>query len=48
MNISTPEQSGNASWLGRAAGLGADWWSVIVTGVVVLLAVFDALPKIPW
>jgi hypothetical protein len=28
--------------------IGVDWWAVIVAGVFVLLAVADALPKIPW
>lgn len=28
--------------------VGVDWWAVIVAGVFVLLAVADALPKIPW
>ncbi|MFE3225337.1 hypothetical protein [Nocardia sp. NPDC059228] len=28
--------------------VGADWWSVIVSGVVTVLAVFGVLPKIPW
>ncbi|RJO78015.1 hypothetical protein D5S18_07080 [Nocardia panacis] len=28
--------------------IGADWWSVIIGGVVTLLAIFDALPRIPW
>ena len=32
----------------RTGGLGLDWWATIVAGVVVLLAVLDVLPKIPW
>ncbi|MDR7172750.1 hypothetical protein J2W56_006516 [Nocardia kruczakiae] len=28
--------------------IGVDWWAVIVAGAFVLLAVADALPKIPW
>ena len=28
--------------------IGVDWWAVIVAGFFVLLAVADALPKIPW
>ncbi|MBF6176228.1 hypothetical protein [Nocardia blacklockiae] len=28
--------------------IGVDWWAVMVAGVFVLLAVADALPKIPW
>ncbi|GAB0105124.1 hypothetical protein JMUB6875_41020 [Nocardia sp. JMUB6875] len=44
-----PETSGARPSLPDALGrLGADWWSVIVSGVVVALAVFNALPKIPW
>jgi hypothetical protein len=30
------------------AGIGVDWWATIVAGVLVVLAVFDVLPKIPW
>ncbi|WP_405489957.1 hypothetical protein [Nocardia sp. NBC_00511] len=44
-----PEPSGTRpSRLDALGSLGADWWSVIVSGVVVVLAVFDLLPKIPW
>ncbi|WP_433564926.1 hypothetical protein ACQP1O_06315 [Nocardia sp. CA-151230] len=44
-----PETSAARPSLPDALGrLGADWWSVIVSGVVTVLAVFDALPKIPW
>ncbi|MEC3956759.1 hypothetical protein VMT65_27240 [Nocardia sp. CDC153] len=43
-----PERSGRPSWPDTLGRLGADWWSVIVAGVVVVLAVFDVLPKIPW
>ncbi|NKY46569.1 hypothetical protein [Nocardia cerradoensis] len=28
--------------------IGVDWWAVIVAGAFVLLAVANALPKIPW
>ena len=34
--------------IGRAQRIGLDWWSVIVAGVVVALAVAGLLPKIPW
>ncbi|MFF0610995.1 hypothetical protein ACFYUD_20265 [Nocardia tengchongensis] len=40
----TTARSAQLDTLGR---LGADWWSVIVSGVVVVLAVLGALPKIP-
>ncbi|MEV6064999.1 hypothetical protein AB0L82_00465 [Nocardia sp. NPDC052001] len=44
-----PESSGaRSSWLDALGRLGADWWSVIVAGVATVLAIFDALPKIPW
>lgn len=44
-----PETSGaRPSWLDALGRLGADWWSVIVAGAVTVLAVLDALPKIPW
>ncbi|WP_198347351.1 hypothetical protein [Nocardia terrae] len=47
--IPAPEKSAaRPSWPDALGRLGADWWSVIVSGVVVALAVFDALPKIPW
>lgn len=36
------------SWPDALGRLGADWWSVIVAGTATVLAVFDALPKIPW
>lgn len=32
----------------RLGGLSLDWWATIVAGVIVLLAVADVLPKIPW
>lgn len=35
----------------RAARLGSvsvDWWATAVAGVIVALAVANALPKIPW
>jgi hypothetical protein len=32
-------------WLTR---IGEDWWATLVAGVIVVLAVADALPKIPW
>ncbi|WP_167096566.1 hypothetical protein [Mycobacterium sp. DL592] len=28
--------------------LSVDWWATIVAGVVVVLAVLNVLPKIPW
>ena len=28
--------------------IGVDWWATIVAGVLVVLAVADVLPKIPW
>jgi hypothetical protein len=36
------------SWVDRLGGIGVDWWATIVAGVIVALAVFDVLPKIPW
>jgi hypothetical protein len=32
----------------RLGQIGIDWWATIVAGVIVVLAVFDVLPKIPW
>ncbi|PQM45545.1 hypothetical protein [Mycobacterium talmoniae] len=39
--------SGN-DWGARLARIGVDWWATIVAGLIVLLAVADALPRIPW
>lgn len=41
-----PEKS--ASWAEAVGRLGTDWWATIVAGVIVLLAVANVLPKIPW
>lgn len=49
MNSPTPPPpAARSSRLDALGRLGADWWSVIVSGVVVVLAVLGALPKIPW
>ncbi|MGW2660559.1 hypothetical protein ACWCW7_06305 [Nocardia tengchongensis] len=51
VNSPTPPPATTAArsaWLDALGRLGADWWSVIVSGVVVALAVLGALPKIPW
>lgn len=39
---------GAPNWGERLGRIGVDWWATIVAGVVVLLAVADLLPKIPW
>jgi hypothetical protein len=36
------------TWGERLGRIGVDWWATIVAGIVVLLAVFGLLPKIPW
>jgi hypothetical protein len=41
-----PEES--ASWADAVGRIGTDWWATIVAGVIVLLAVTNLLPKIPW
>ncbi len=41
----TQNNDGRTDQLGR---IGVDWWATIVAGVIVVLAVFDVLPKIPW
>jgi hypothetical protein len=41
----TQDNDGRTDQLGR---IGVDWWATIVAGVIVVLAVFDVLPKIPW
>ncbi|MFI5778251.1 hypothetical protein [Nocardia sp. NPDC051570] len=43
--MSEPGPGGEGSVLAR---IGADWWAVIVTGVITLAAVAGVLPKIPW
>ena len=44
MTEPTPaDHSGAHRW-----NIGVDWWATIVAGVVVVLAVADVLPKIPW
>ncbi|MFE2994473.1 hypothetical protein ACFXG4_05600 [Nocardia sp. NPDC059246] len=51
MNSPNPAPETSAarpSWPDTLGRLGADWWSVVVSGVVTVLAVFDVLPKIPW
>jgi hypothetical protein len=37
-----------AGWADAVGRLGTDWWATIVAGVIVLLAVANVLPKIPW
>ena len=41
-----PEKS--AAWVEAIGRVGTDWWATIVAGVIVLLAVTNVLPKIPW
>jgi hypothetical protein len=41
----TQDNDGRTDRFGR---IGVDWWATIVAGVIVVLAVFDVLPKIPW
>jgi hypothetical protein len=41
-----PERS--ASWADAIGRIGTDWWATIVAGVIVVLAVTNLLPKIPW
>ncbi|MFJ9366742.1 hypothetical protein ACIRRA_20275 [Nocardia sp. NPDC101769] len=49
MNSPNPAPAGaRSSRLNALGRLGADWWSVIVSGMVTVLAVLDVLPKIPW
>lgn len=38
----------SAAWADAVGSLGTDWWATIVAGVIVLLAVANVLPKIPW
>ncbi|MEZ0364385.1 hypothetical protein ACAG26_11890 [Mycobacterium sp. pUA109] len=37
-----------SSWRQRLGRIGVDWWATIVAGLIVLLAVADVLPGIPW
>lgn len=44
-----PDQEAAApAWARWASAIGFDWAAVILVGIVTLLAVTDALPKIPW
>lgn len=38
-----PDHTATHRW-----NIGLDWWATIVAGVIVVLAVADVLPKIPW
>jgi hypothetical protein len=40
-----PESHG---WRERVGSVSVDWWATLVAGVIIALAVADALPKIPW
>jgi hypothetical protein len=35
-------------WHTRLSAISVDWWATLVAGVIVALAVANALPKIPW
>jgi hypothetical protein len=37
-----------AAWANAVGSLGTDWWATIVAGIIVVLAVANVLPKIPW
>jgi uncharacterized membrane protein YdfJ with MMPL/SSD domain len=45
---STAPHEKSAAWADAVGRVGTDWWATIVAGVVVLLAVTNVLPKIPW
>jgi hypothetical protein len=38
----------DSGWRDRVGSVSVDWWATLVAGVIVVLAVADALPKIPW
>ncbi|WP_156737826.1 hypothetical protein [Mycobacterium scrofulaceum] len=42
------ETSRPPGWAARLGSISVDWWATAVAGVIVALAVADALPKIPW
>jgi len=42
------EETGTPQWRGWLERVGDDWWATLLAGVIVALAVADALPKIPW
>lgn len=44
----TPGATGEPDRRGPLAAIGADWWAVIVAGVLVLLAGLGLLPSIPF
>jgi hypothetical protein len=33
---------------GLLSSVSVDWWATILAGIIVVLAVADVLPKIPW
>lgn len=37
-----------SDWRERVGSISVDWWATVVAGVIVALAVANALPKIPW
>jgi hypothetical protein len=41
----SPDSRADAAWYAR---IGTDWWATIVAGAIVVLAVANLLPKIPW
>jgi hypothetical protein len=48
MSIGVVANQDNQTWADRLGRIGVDWWATIVAGVIVLLAVANVLPKIPW
>lgn len=43
-----PDAPQPPDWAARFGSVSVDWWATAVAGVLVALAVANALPKIPW
>ena len=52
MGEGVPEKDPDAlqglDWAARVGSVSVDWWATAVAGLIVVLAVADVLPKIPW
>jgi hypothetical protein len=43
-----PRLDRGPGWTGRLGSVSVDWWATAVAGVIIVLAVANVLPKIPW
>ncbi|WP_263988234.1 hypothetical protein [Mycobacterium conspicuum] len=42
------EDPQRSDWGERLGSVSVDWWATLLAGVIVVLAVADVLPTIPW